>query len=388
MIKTTLVLIVLLAICGCNNNFPSEKAESASPIINIKIDLSKSISKVLLKDILDSSTFCFLGRQSDCVIGEVDKILYHNNRYYILDKLQFSVIVFDDAGNFIFRFCQKGPGPKEYTFMNDFTIFEDRLCILDSNAILVYTLSGEYLKKVRLDFTATRLENIDDKYFAFFRHSNTERAKKLNFDLIVTDDNGNVQKRYFPYSDIDDKNNITTKQSFYVNNDEVSYIQRFNDTIYTFQNSSIAPKYVIDFGKYKIPSNPLENSKFQEFAYFIKDFQETSNVVVFSFTYSNTVYHAIYDKVTKEILCYRSYSTDDRFFIKGSSPVIRVDDSLVSIFEPYDLAALLQDLKSNRQSDYDEFVETYPQLSPLFKYIANEPINPIMIFEKYKRIEK
>lgn len=385
--KINVIFLIIVAFYGCHTGNNKENPISLDPLIKIEIDLKKSISELPIKDILDSSSFCFLGKQSDCIIGEIDKLILHNDCYYVLDKKQFSILVFDKAGNNIFHFTKKGPGPREYNNISDFTIFENKICVLDIDKILMYTLSGKYIKKVRLDFTATRLENIENKYFSFYRHSNTIRAKKLSYDLIITNHKGKVLKKYFPYTDKDEKDNATTKQQFYVCNNEVHYIQRFNDTIYTLENGHLAPKYVIDFGKYKIPSNPLEDNKYLKFAYFLKDFSETSNKVIFSFNYSNRVYHVIYDKLTTKSLCYKSYSSDNHFLFKGGNPVVPVNNNFLSIYEPYEIAAWIQDLKHNNTADYIEIVETYPHLNSFFNYIANEQLNPIIIFEKYKNIE-
>lgn len=366
--------------------FISCKKNADKPIHNPSIEtISVTIKdeKIKISSILDSVSCNFFYSDNDLVIGTVDKIISDNDHYYVFDSKQSEILVFENSGRFDYVLSKKGYGPGEYNNISDFTIFKDMICILDINKIFMYSLKGEYLKTIYLEFTATKFENINNTYFSFFRHSNIIRAKNLNFDLIITNENGKILRKYFPYTELDAENNITTQNVFYVSNDDVYYIHRFNDTIYSLKNGYLKPKYHIDFGTNKMPSKPIVNNKYLNYPHFIKNFSENQDHIIFSFTYNAFVYHAIYDKITHKSICYKSLLSDNIFLFVGGAPFISSEKGFYAIFEPYDLAAFFNDLRRNSPKESESLLDTYPNFEELFYYLETSQVNPILVFQKY-----
>lgn len=84
------------------------------------------------------------------LLQSVDKIELFGNCYYILDKRQAAVFVFDDAGRFIRRIGARGQGPEEYPAIADFTVDKEgaRVMILSDHRprVYAYDLHGVFLQ--------------------------------------------------------------------------------------------------------------------------------------------------------------------------------------------------------------------------------------------------
>ncbi|HEX3009947.1 MAG TPA: 6-bladed beta-propeller, partial [Bacteroidales bacterium] len=58
----------------------------------------------------------------NCLIKSIDKKVFFRGRYYLMDRYELSVLVFDEKGKFCFKIKNVGEGPGEYTMLHDFGI--------------------------------------------------------------------------------------------------------------------------------------------------------------------------------------------------------------------------------------------------------------------------
>ena len=91
-----------------------------------------------------------LETNDDVVIGRISKVVYHQNRYHVLDRhpAHNVVLLFDDAGKFLFQIGRQGNGAGEYitaydVIINPFTGDIDILCVV--GGIHSFDLQGNYL---------------------------------------------------------------------------------------------------------------------------------------------------------------------------------------------------------------------------------------------------
>lgn len=132
-------------------------------------NMSDSPSTLNLKEKIKSVSFIALDDSNpDALFKGMDKMLYADGRFYILDYMgTSSVLVFDEAGKFLFKVGQVGAGPGEYSKVTDFDVNNGCIYLLDSQRrnILSYDLAGRFLKQ----------------------YSYLGKVEGVN-DLIVTDD--------------------------------------------------------------------------------------------------------------------------------------------------------------------------------------------------------
>ena len=113
-------------------------------------NMSLSPSTLALNERIDSISFVVLDdSNSEALFKEIDKMLYVNERFYILDYMgTSSVLVFDNKGTFLFKVGNVGQGPGEYTRVTDFDVNNDCIYLLDSRKRMIfsYDLNGKFIK--------------------------------------------------------------------------------------------------------------------------------------------------------------------------------------------------------------------------------------------------
>lgn len=143
LIKAFFCICTLTAMQGCSNS----KTVSADDTVNIdfatleECDSDFSLFQGLKTEIIPLET------RPECMIGEVRKILVHDDEYYIMT--QANLYKFSDNGQFICSFGSRGNGPGEYNSINTFCILSDSVYLFDSNAekIMVFDKEGHFEKE-------------------------------------------------------------------------------------------------------------------------------------------------------------------------------------------------------------------------------------------------
>lgn len=107
-------IVVLLIFClvGCTKSSPSDLVELG----NKKVD-----DKLLLSEISEGIEYVILDKESDAVIYGVDKLIYENGRFFILDNSYTETLaVFTDVGTHLFSLEIGLGGPDEFVEISDF----------------------------------------------------------------------------------------------------------------------------------------------------------------------------------------------------------------------------------------------------------------------------
>mgnify|MGYP000200197162 CR=1 FL=1 len=103
------------------------------------------------------------------LVGSVDKVIFAENKYYILDKdYTNGVYIFDVKGGYIGQIGIEGDGPTNYEDINDFTIVTvegaQEVWILDNGngylSLCKYDLAGAFLKKTKSKLMADFIDYV------------------------------------------------------------------------------------------------------------------------------------------------------------------------------------------------------------------------------------
>lgn len=139
--KSCFFLLSLLLMFSCD--FSEKKNENVW-------NMSDSPSTLALNEKIDSISFVGLDdSNTEALFKGVDKMLYVNERFYILDYMgTSSVLVFDNKGTFLFKVGNVGQGPGEYSRVTDFDVNNGRIYLLDSRKRMIfsYDLNGRFIK--------------------------------------------------------------------------------------------------------------------------------------------------------------------------------------------------------------------------------------------------
>src|SRR5699024_7401469 len=91
-----------------------------SDVITVKIPENVTKTGIDLDRILDSSYYIPLETTKDNLIGNVDKILFSDDRIIIVERFQrHAAFIFSNKGKFINQIGVKGKGPHEYMGIRD-----------------------------------------------------------------------------------------------------------------------------------------------------------------------------------------------------------------------------------------------------------------------------
>ncbi len=198
----------------------------------------------------------------ESIISYIERVKTYNNRFYIQDREQKVIFIFDENGKYINKINRLGRGPGEYIYINDFDIYNDYIYILSVPKILRYDLNGKYIDCI---------EELDDSYYNFIVMSEDSV-------LLFVNSCGNTGMNYkiFDWK----SNKILAEfdnygeykgmgmQGYHMNrtNDGILLSKSFDHTLYKYDKSGYNKLVELDFpGTDEIPETPVnyfEKSKY------------------------------------------------------------------------------------------------------------------------------
>ena len=107
--------------------------------------------KVALNEIFSGYSYTMLETMEDAILTNVKKIIVDDSYISVQDKNH--VVVFNKEGKFLSKINAYGRGHNEYMSLDDYAIQDSRFYILSraQKAILVYDISGKFIKNLKLD---------------------------------------------------------------------------------------------------------------------------------------------------------------------------------------------------------------------------------------------
>jgi hypothetical protein len=264
--------------------------------------------------ISDSIKAVKLSTDEDNIIGCVQKIIYNDERLFILDrKKSKGIFVFSKDGQFLNKIGTLGQGPGEYAEPTDFDVYDGKVYVLDQlqSRLNIYELDGEYVSSKRMPFIATALSIANDStiYFNNIDADNQHLNDLINYSIYITDSNFKINgcalyREHGKYSSVL-ADNLLNRYS-----GAIYYHAPLTNTIYKIDGERIAPFYKIDFGKKSLPKDMLLNENWKNFtsesvqsSYYIFDsiFCVASNWLYFTYIDNHVKKHAFYDKNSNNI---------------------------------------------------------------------------------------
>lgn len=306
-------------------------------------------------------SFRYIQLESDTniLIGKIDKILYENDRIYIMDsRVTKSLFIFNREGEFINKIDYYGQGPNEYMELTNM--------FYDSNAktinilsyvsskkfkIMVFDTDGnELLKQIPINLHLSELIKSKDGFYVCNSKHVTNPSSSRNRLTVYSD---NFQKLYDAVPILPQwENKIeSVYDELFMDNNGVVFCSPENTTdVYRITADSAFLNYHFDFGKHDYPeelNNPGEQEKMIrnfEIANYVTqlcDFYESDNFIVSLFLFKGTYNIVFYNKLIKKSETYLLLDNPLLTTGFGSSPSIiknfiiteRSPDSFLYLFE-------------------------------------------------------
>jgi hypothetical protein len=242
--KKIFLLICLLSqlVIGCNTthhkvseNFIEINYETI-PILNSNTSLIESVQYIPLET------------GKDILVSDIDKILFADNCFYILDLQQKTIFIFNLNGKFKSKINKVGRGPGEYIGINDFDIDKNQNIYIWDNA------SDKVIKylKNNQNHTDFKLKNRFEEFC--IANDNTLIVKNLYNEGKITSriskyniENNKTEKFIGINEGIDNFDLIRFSQFYlFKSNNDIYYNPRFTNMIYKVSDNGIEQKFKIN----------------------------------------------------------------------------------------------------------------------------------------------
>jgi hypothetical protein len=268
-----------------------------------------------------SSTLVRLETTDKCLIKDIDKIMFDDNRLFIFDKSLHCVFVFDMDGKFLHTVNRVGKGPGEYTKLNGvcLDVSKKQLILVPDSPLKIYYMDydGNLLREV---------ERAKNGYHEINCQNNViyatcaEPDTKNDFCYVYTIDNNGKEKCLFKYPEIF-QNTYFIGGGFYMTKTKnLNFTIRCENFIYEIADKQVIKKYEIDFGKYNLPElykrKDISSEEFfdagkKNYIYGIIEVIDGDNYLAFR---TNKTYTYIYSKA-EDLLTRITFIRDSKYMI-------------------------------------------------------------------------
>lgn len=139
-------LVLFLFLNSCTSSDSSLDNIKKVDVLNVDSPL-----KIAITDLVDSISYIPLSTD-ECLLSSIQKVQYDCGLFFIKDSK--GLYVFNEHGTFINEIGKKGPGPKEYHYINAFFLDKEKknVCIIShpDGRLLTYSYSGDFISVSRL----------------------------------------------------------------------------------------------------------------------------------------------------------------------------------------------------------------------------------------------
>lgn len=313
-----------------------------------------------------------------CLIGQPQTIITHNNKWYIVDRISKSILIFNYNGTYYQTFNKQGDEPGKYSNIRYFTInpYNNNIEIADNytNTIYIYSNNGNFISQKRLSFPFISFLHLSPKEIIFNKQYQID--SKVSYNLVLTDNYYRVIKRFSKIKEIPPSAlSFSSKFELKSINHKIWWLKTYDQNLYLVTKNGIQSKVKIDFGKMWPEHSFAFNHNLTDFNYiyhtfknkylYFFDFFPFNDYYLAKYTYQSKPYISVYDKNTKKAIIYDCSNMPKNFNnIKGYT-----NDSVIVFINPMDMGSLKVYLTKSQK----KLITSY----------EDEP-NPWIVILKYK----
>ncbi len=380
--------LVFIVIHSCSK----QQHESETVTKTVVID-PKSNHELNLSDVIEIVDLIFLETNQSCFISNIDKLRYFDGRFYMYEQFgSKQALCFSEKGRFLFQIGAIGRAENEYITLRDLNInqWKDRIEIYDINRDLIqyYDFNGKYIGKGSVGRKIRHYTVIDSLNYAFF---NDGEYDDLPYNIFITpQDRFKVLYPGVPFQGQKDiMNNVNP---FYESENGVLFAFSLNDTIFSVTRQGAQPKYILDFGKERIPKEVLDKEMKDIVEFFMSNAMPgfvshlVENSEYISITYSYQIPNANTVFISKDNLNVLNLfkPINDINYLPFNPPYCTMGDFFVSVIPAYEILNTYREkehqyLQSPGSIDY----EAYASLKNIAG-LVNENDNPVLMIYKMK----
>ena len=342
----------------------------------------------------DSALVIPLETTDECLIGQVDKLVYQNHKIYIADNLSKAIYVFDETGRMLSKLRAVGNGPEEYLDITAFTVHNGRLLFFDKlkRAVFAYSEKGQFLyKKDVSDLWAYDIFCLGDNLYLMNGDSNSGMGRYHLFKTDVEAGKGEVEV-FLPFED-NGKCGWGIDRYCSASRNEAMFTVWPYDVLYIVKDDEAYPAYKVDFGNKRLPQQYIEADGVTALTAAIKNHYVTGiqgvaytdRYILLSCNDGENVI-VIYDKETGKVLTTKHFYNKKLAGLAVSLPRFYVQDGyLIQHRNPevWTLAVELGHPLNYEDSKYHFYSAHLRKMFAKLQYMDREA-NPVIIIQKLK----
>lgn len=420
-LKITLLLLVFLLTLQC-----SVDKKNSNKTIDIEANIN-NFKGLKLSEIAKEIEYIPLQTDSTNVLDHIQTMDISDKYIFINDGIN-ACFLYDRNGKYLFQIGRKGKGPGEYIFPGNVKISGEHLFIAFRKNVLVYNAFNQFVTRIDVK---TELANVafndnfipvsDSLIACHIRNSTGDEKYRVGiYDLKSRA----VQSftNYYTFNLLKPSaSGADANAQFYYADNQLSYKERFNDTIFRIENMKgtykIKPAFNFHLGKYKYPENfrslePIKSMNDISNYIWIEDLYETRSRVFMNCSFGNhnplktqkriqingkksyvpSVILGVYDKNAQETFFVEPLNPMDEINPNGILndldggmnffPVSQVNDSTLAMtVNAYDLMEYIN------SPAFKNSTPLYPEKKKELEKLANglnENDNPVVIVVKLK----
>ena len=365
------ILIYCLLVLGCVSCVNKHEENSSY----IDLDKKAKEDKVSYSDFFKKIAIIPLETTNESGINRIDKIVRDNDKFFILDKKQKAILIFNQRGKFIKKLKQIGKGPGEYQYLQDFEInrFTKNIELLEPwGTISVYDTLFNFVERYRLPSSVRAVHfliHVNRDTIAFYT---TSQEKRLTF---FSKKQNEIIKQYHEIPEwLSSNTPLNGKSPFSLYNDTINFYEVFSNDVFYIENCELKLKYSWNFGKnnFSYKDLPGEESQifykkyFKNVSYAYNFFYNIENerYIITMFIFNKKTYTFLLDKKTNKHFLFNEFKegigfyTND-FFEKGCYSVVEMEYLKLVITKPELLENENQIIYNNLKPENNPIVVEY-----------------------------
>ncbi len=258
--RRNFLILIGLSILFLNSCYNNEKEIINSKVETISVN-PKEEGAIIASEIIEDISFVPLETNRISILGDIDKIIYHNYHFYILDRFkQKAIFVFDKNGKFLNKIGVLGNGPGEFNDPADFIINNSSIIeVLDRfhKKKIYFDLNGKYLNEKKINIYASKLHQVKTDEYVYYHYK--PEHNNSQFHLTLINENEGYLKEYLPKNDAflyasDFQNFSSSEKNLY-------FFKSFDNYIYKISNGKFEPAFFLDFQSQFIKQSDFKNAK-------------------------------------------------------------------------------------------------------------------------------
>lgn len=370
---STLILAVSTLV-GCHH---ARKLDIEIPLDLTVIHIDSTGGSKNVSALSDSVSYIQLQTSSDCLLGEINKMSFTNNKFFVLGSVAGlkTLYIFNSQGRFLYKINHIDPSSELNTSIADFDIIEgsDRLYVYfdDNRTIAVYNVDQQQLISTYVAPTYFTKFSIIADTLLFFRDGLSEFKDEYdNFRVCQFDLKGNIRHKWIdnPLNKLVNGGEIFTSK----NGDSILIARLANDTIFSYKNSRISALYKIssDIESYGRFSQAKQKGEFINLltdprsAYLTRNIFNTKKYIYFFYKKRLNIGLLMYNKTDHSNYFIESINNDINDILITLPGYIN-DNYFVSIIYPDLIKKQCQLLSSlpDYQNKYQDLIHLNDQVS-------------------------